>query len=510
MANIDEEPKYACSASVQEMRDEMGDALVTSSDIVAYLLDMHPEYADGLAENVRLVRDGSAPRRSVDEWLNDVSELYEDEERPLDGRLVILGLAIMIRNLQRGLRQDDFLLILMYEYEPDYESLLSPGGKELFNKLYGQPRMEDRDDGAKGFGFDSPADHDLTGDEQAAFEDIFEAMPPMAVPMEPAEVAPAVEPDEEEVFEAIAESEATTPQETPLRQVRRLEAAMPESVQVQRGTEVWVMFPRAGSEGLRALLPAETVDGQIIEKDNVEESGAAIVFPDRDQPIIVYISVEASSKDFEIEKPVKKVKVRADSDGIQYIFNLMPLRPNDRASVQVVLYSDEELTDPISVVPLFTKIEPPKVGDESGPLAELTSRLSYATVPVSITITGDVYEIGDMTNVTGVAIGRDANAMVNGGALAAGITELFTPLLTIVSGNAPQDKVDFVITQVQALQVEIEKGPQASDPQIAIHIQVVAELVPVSTTAILELFRRPEINMFAGNLTRSVIEQLER
>ena len=536
MAKIEKEPKYACSASVQKMRDELGDALVTANDITGYLLGMHPEYAQGLGEHMILAREAGAVKRSVDDWLSAVSRLYEVEDRPLDGRLVILGLALMIRQLQSSLRQNDFLMILMVEYEPRYKSLLSPAGIDLYYELRGRPRMDESGGQAKGL--DGPGSpFESLGDEQANVDDIFESFdllsPPMAAMDEPEEVASAVGSAEEEVFETVSGREtAETPhnggakgiapeslqetigaEEEPLRQARRLEAAMPESVRVDETTELLVMLPRAQSEGLRAELPKETVGGEIIDKDDVEARDAELVFAASDTPLIVYFAVEASQKDFEIEEPVKRVKIYAGRDGDYETFYLTPLRPTKRAPVQVRLYRDEELTDAVSTIRLFTKIEPPDAGGDSDPqFAGIRRALAYASGPVNITIAGDVISVGDISNASGVAIGREAEAEVGRTAtvFAVEITQLFTPLLNVVSSQVPQDQISLVIGHVQALQVEIERGPDANDPQIATHLQHILEVVPESGKTLLELFVHPEVKAAAGDVTRLILGNIEQ
>jgi len=576
MALINEEPGFVCSSSVQAMRNDLGDELVTAVDLTGYLLGKHPEYAQGLAETMILARQAGAEMRSVDDWLSDVSVLYEDEERPLDGRLVLLGLALMIPELERALRRDDFLLILMAEYKPDYDSLLSPAGKELFYSRFGRPRMEGPPpQGAKGI--DSPgapggSSSEASMDLKEIFEG-FESMPQMAAPVETEEVAaaedtgaddvfesmepareagepadrddkPAEEADEfaeeaveaagEDVFESIGEPrppeaaaedgakgidresllKETGAEESALRQARRLEAAMPASVQVQQTTELLVMLPRAGSEGLRAFLPKETAAGEIIEKDDVEERGAELVFEAADKPLTVYFAVEAAQKDFEIEEPVKRVKIHADSDGDYEVFYLTPLRATNRAPVQVRLFKDEALSDVVSTIRLFAKIEPPELGEGVDPqLATLWRAAAYAAVPLNLNVSGDYISVGAISGSEGVAIGGGTSAVVTrtSANMAAGnITQLFTPLLRAVFGGAPLDQINPAIENVQALQVEVEKGPGASDPQIATLLQIIIEMVPEAAKAVLELFDHPEVRMAAGDVTRFVLGRIEQ
>ena len=560
MALNNEEPAFACSASVQFMRDELGEKLVTAVDLCAYLMDKHPEYAGGRAAAMILAGQADAERRSVDEWLRDVSTLYADEERPLDGRLVILGLALMIGELRRALERDDFFQSLAAEYQPDYDSLLSSAGRELFSpRTQGEIPPAEEAEGIGGPG--APGDFlgdkpGYTGLEES--QDIFESFDPFARPgeeqpletavgfpeeevfesMEPAQVAgePAFvgsEPDEE-VFESAArpgsddlpENEGekgsepdTLPQEAaaeegPLKQARRLEAAMPGSVQVQQTTEVLVMLPRVGSEGLRAFLPKETEAGEIIDKDDVEERGTELVFEAPDKPLTVYYAVEAAQKDFEIEEAVKRVKIHADSDGDYEVFYLTPLRATNRAPVQVRLFKDEALSDVVSTIRLFAKIDPPELGDGVDPqLATLWRAAAYAAVPLNLNVSGDYISVGAISGSEGVAIGGGASAVVSrtNTIMAAGsVTQLFTPLLRAVFGAAPLDQMDPAIENVQTLQVEVEKGPGASDPQIAALLQIIVEMVPAAAKAVLELFGHPEVRVAAGDVTQFVLGRIEQ
>jgi hypothetical protein len=95
--------------------------------------------------------------------------------------------------------------------------------------------------------------------------------------------------------------------------------------------------------------------------------------------------------------------------------------------------------------------------------------------------------------------------------MAAGsVTQLFTPLLRAVFGAAPLDQMDPAIENVQTLQVEVEKGPGASDPQIAALLQIIVEMVPAAAKAVLELFGHPEVRVAAGDVTQFVLGRIEQ
>ncbi len=512
MATIDEEPAFVCSPSVQSMRDELGGELVTAVDLAGYLLGKHPDYAQGLAETMILARVAGAEMRSVDDWLGAVSAFYEDKKRMLDGRLVILGLALMIHELYQALQREDFLLILMAEYEPEYDSLLSSAGEELFYQRFGSLSQISTSGGAflddGGGGQSSPGAPDGSFSEGSInLDEVFESIGDL-------QMAEAAADDGAKGIDPDSLLTQTGAEEDELRQARRLEAAMPQSVQVQQTTELLVMLPRASSEGLRAFLPKETEAGEIIEKDDVEERGAELVFEAPDEPLTVYFAVEAAQKDFEIEEAVKRVKIHADRDGDYEVFYLTPLRATERAPVQVRLYKDEALSDAVSTIRLFAKIEPPELGDGVDPqLATLWRAAAYAAVPLNLNVSGDYISVGAISGSEGVAIGGGASAVVSrtNVVMAAGtITRLFTPLLRVVFGSAPLDQVEPAIDNIQALQVEVEKGPEASDPQIATLLQSIVEMVPAAGKALLELFGHPEVEMAAGDVTQFVLGWIEQ
>ncbi|MFN2278053.1 MAG: hypothetical protein ACK2UR_10620, partial [Candidatus Promineifilaceae bacterium] len=146
-------------------------------------------------------------------------------------------------------------------------------------------------------------------------------------------------------------------------------------------------------------------------------------------------------------------------------------------------------------------------------LATLWRAAAYAAVPLNLNVSGDYISVGAISGSEGVAIGGGASAVVTrtSANMAAGnITQLFTPLLRAVFGGAPLDQINPAIENVQALQVEVEKGPGASDPQIATLLQIIVETVPAAGKAMLELFGHPEVSLAAGDVTRFVLGRIEQ
>jgi hypothetical protein len=213
----------------------------------------------------------------------------------------------------------------------------------------------------------------------------------------------------------------------PLVQPRRLEAAMPKSVRVGDTTEVLVMIPRMSDQGLKEFLPKETEAGDVIAVDDLSSRDVEIEFPEPEKPIFVYIKVDANDLDFDVEDPIRKIKIRPDREGDYEAFYLTALRSVRRARVDVKLFIDEELTDSMGTVRLNVPIDPSTADVEARLLKAREQELLYESSTASITIVTGDYIIGNKVmgdNVTGdkidigsisgdnnaIAVGRDASA----------------------------------------------------------------------------------------------------
>lgn len=215
-------------------------------------------------------------------------------------------------------------------------------------------------------------------------------------------------------------------------QPRRLEAAMPKSVRVGDTTEVLVMIPRISDQGLQKILPKETEAGDMIADDDMSSRDVEIEFPEPEKPIFVYIKVDANDLDFDVEDPVRKIKIHPDKEGDYQAFYLIALRPVRRARVVVKLFIDEELTDSVGTVRLTVPIEP-STDDVEARLLKVREQellaLLYKSSITSVTIVngdivagdkvggdkvaGDKIDIGSISgDNSAIAVGRDANADV--------------------------------------------------------------------------------------------------
>jgi len=230
--------------------------------------------------------------------------------------------------------------------------------------------------------------------------------------MEPLDSYSSITPDPPHPIGIDKTYQEETGDENIVAQPRRVEAALPESVHIGDTTELLVMIPRAGDLGLRAHLPIETEAGDLIEADDVTSKDLQFEFPT--DPILVYIKVKASSRDFEVEEPVRTIKIHPDREGDYETFFLTALRAVRRARVAVKLYIDKELTDSLATINLSVPII--DADSEAGDKLE-EERILYILADSQVTyIAGDSVG-GDkinatITNSSGIAIGRESSATV--------------------------------------------------------------------------------------------------
>jgi hypothetical protein len=127
-----------------------------------------------------------------------------------------------------------------------------------------------------------------------------------------------------------------------VEETRRLDAAMPRECQVGRSTEVRVMICLPESEGLRALLPDTTAEGDLIDKRDVEEGNLAVAFPVNQQtgrPEPITVSVEVKSIDFNFHEPIQEIQLSLTRDSGALIFSATPHSKTRRGRVHVTVKS---------------------------------------------------------------------------------------------------------------------------------------------------------------------------
>lgn len=121
---------------------------------------------------------------------------------------------------------------------------------------------------------------------------------------------------------------------------------------------------------------------------------------------------------------------------------------------------------------------------------------------------GDQIEVGDITNSSGVAIGRGARATVMQGLPAQDLELLFVPLLAVVAQQAPAAQKVAAVQQVQELKAEVAKVKQASDSRIAQLIDGLVGMVPGAASTVVSLFAYPILNNLVGPVTKFVLGKL--
>jgi hypothetical protein len=148
------------SESVTAVSRELADSgPVTSWEVVKALLKLHPEYGRGHGKTLLI---GFPPEESptgstfqgetrpVREWLDAVTALYEPALEFLDGRLVIIGLTMIDRNLGEFIARGvpDFIEILQHEGEgknfwgKPFEKLLIQSGPGSDSTAKPEPKQK--------------------------------------------------------------------------------------------------------------------------------------------------------------------------------------------------------------------------------------------------------------------------------------------------------------------------------------------------------------------------------
>ena len=91
---------------------------VSATAFVQVLFELHPEYGERRAGSVKLDDRTETDRLPAQEWIRRVRPLFDDEGAPqLHGRLVVLGLALLVPTLRQGLEDAECLAPLVAEIE---------------------------------------------------------------------------------------------------------------------------------------------------------------------------------------------------------------------------------------------------------------------------------------------------------------------------------------------------------------------------------------------------------
>jgi hypothetical protein len=304
-------------------------------------------------------------------------------------------------------------------------------------------------------------------------------------------------------------------------QMRRLDAAMPRESYVGRTTEVRILIALPDSEGLRAHLPDYTEEGDLIEKDDAIGEPVSLSF-DKNIPVSVYLRVEAAKRDFEVERPERAIRVYPDRDSIVERVYLTPLRTNKHGSVTVYAYEDPKREISLGSVMLATEVsalegellELPQASQQSW---RLMSAQGLGVRPILVLgdyvhgnkAVGDQITTGNISDSTGIAVGRGAQAYVEQSISSADLDKLFAPLIAILR-DAPPEKRDQASQKAEALKAEVGKGNKADDSRMAKLLDGLAELVPGAVSAVVSVFASPILGGIAGPVTKFVLDEIQR
>ncbi len=299
------------------------------------------------------------------------------------------------------------------------------------------------------------------------------------------------------------------------RQNRRFEAAMPNTIQAGVTTEILVMIPLASGPGLSKYLPLETTAGDVIDIEDVERREVELEFTEPGKPLLAYIHIQASKRDFEIEESFRAILVYPDRDGDYESFLLTPLRATSRAPVTVKLYADKERTFSLSTIRLSVAIESDdEVSQRFLARNDLDRTVGYAaaTGNVTINVVGGDQISATISDSSGVALGRDAQASVRTQTTSpsSDLSSFFMPLMIFVVQEAPRGLQVQAISLVQSLQSEVSQAMGADDAKVAGLIQDLADMVPAAVETIVSLFSSLPLSVKTGGTTKFVLGRIGR
>jgi hypothetical protein len=198
---------------------------------------------------------------------------------------------------------------------------------------------------------------------------------------------------------------------------RRFEAAMPQTSQVGRVTEIRVMVALPDSKGLRAHLPDWTAADDLIARKDVTQDEVPVDFPvdpETGDPLPIDMFVHVAAPGFEMEEKTKKIHISPAHDSGTVTFFLTPREGRKRGRVRVELFKDEELTTLVGSLTLLTEVKSKR--EELAKLlwAVATFPFSFAFAagaqppePTTRIDTGGGAYIGGNVQVGGEFVGRD-------------------------------------------------------------------------------------------------------
>lgn len=169
-------------------------------------------------------------------------------------------------------------------------------------------------------------------------------------------------------------------------EARRLDAAVPRQVAVQRPTEFWTQLCLPGSKGFRARLPSYTESGDEITKKEVRTGAIGIAFPcdpRSGKALPARLRLELKAPDFRVDEPYQDTQIFPATDSGLLVFVLVPLavRPHSiiHVAVRQLMLDREWVT--LGTVALSTKIDPDAAARAAASLPWLVAHLPLAAAP---------------------------------------------------------------------------------------------------------------------------------
>jgi hypothetical protein len=183
--------------------------------------------------------------------------------------------------------------------------------------------------------------------------------------------------------------------------------------------------------------------------------------------------------------------------------------------VTVKLYADKERTFSLSTIRLSVAIESDdEVSQRFLARNDLDRTVGYAaaTGNVTINVVGGDQISATISDSSGVALGRDAQASVRTQTTSpsSDLSSFFMPLTIFVVQEAPRGLQVQAISLVQSLQSEVSQAMGADDAKVAGLIQDLADMVPAAVETIVSLFSSLPLSVKTGGTTKFVLGRIGR
>jgi hypothetical protein len=161
-------------------------------------------------------------------------------------------------------------------------------------------------------------------------------------------------------------------------ELRRIDAAMPSQVVVDRPTELWVQVCRPGSPGFRSTLPQYTSAGEEISQRDVREGVLSLLFridaqTGNLQP--VHARIELTARDFTLDDQHQDVQLQPRVDSGVITFGLVPNQVRRRSILHLTVKQqtpDGEMVT-LGSVSLFTEVRSRDIDQGTDPAWTLAS-----------------------------------------------------------------------------------------------------------------------------------------